>query len=226
MAHVNITIDGTPVQTDEGDKILWAALEAGIYIPHLCAIEEAESPPASCRLCFVEIEGYPSPVTSCTETVKEGMKIKTRSPQVDRLVKSAFDLLMSVHHLECKNCPANRRCALQEVAKKMKFPLRQKTHQKIEMELPVDDSRSDFGLDPNRCVLCGRCIWVCNELVGCRVLDFARRGLNMSVSTFDGAPLAKQEDCTGCLRCVEFCPTGALYLNSDEDIIKAEVGRL
>jgi len=214
MTHVNITIDGTHIKTGEGEKILWAALEAGIYIPHLCAIKEAESPLASCRLCFVEVEGYPSPVTSCSETVKEGMKIETSSPRVDRLVKSAFDLLMSIHRLDCKVCPANRKCALQDVAKKMKFPLKQKTHQKIEPEAPVDDSRSDFGLNPNHCVLCGRCIWVCNELVGCRVLDFARRGLNASVSAFDGSPLAEQDDCTGCLKCAEFCPTGALYIKT------------
>jgi bidirectional [NiFe] hydrogenase diaphorase subunit len=212
MTDVNITIDGKPVRAKAGEKILWAALDAGIYIPHLCAIREAGSPLASCRLCFVEIQGYPSPVTSCTETVKEGMVIRTRTPLIDRLVRDAFELILSVHRLDCKDCPANRRCTLQDLAKILKVPLRQKRHRKIEPDLPVDETRSDFGLNPNHCVLCGRCVWVCNELIQCRVLDFARRGLATVISTFDGQPLAEQQDCTGCLKCVEACPAGALYL--------------
>jgi bidirectional [NiFe] hydrogenase diaphorase subunit len=216
MTEVNIFIDEIPVKAREGDKILWAALDAGIYIPHMCAIREAKIPLASCRLCFVEIEGYPRPVPSCAETVKEGMKIKTRSPKVDRLVKSAFDLLLSVHRLDCRDCPANKNCVLQDIAKKMRFPLKQKTHRKIEPDMPVDESRADFGFNPNHCVLCGKCVWVCNDKVKCGVFDFAKRGLSMVVSTFDGRPLAEQDSCNGCLECVKACPVGALYMMQEK----------
>ncbi len=217
MSEVNITIDGKPVKARKGDKILWAALDAGVYIPHLCSAREMEASRASCRLCFVEVKGYKAPVTSCTVTVEEGMEVTTETPEVERLVKSAFSLLMSVHQLECKNCPANRNCGLQEVAKKMKLPLRQKAHQNLEMKWPVDDSRTDFGLNPNRCILCGKCVWVCNQLVGCRVLDFVNRGLKTVIGTFGDVSLAEQETCDGCLKCVEYCPTGALYTKSEEN---------
>lgn len=217
MSEVHITIDGKPVKAKKGDKILWAALDAGIYIPHLCSAPEIKPPRGSCRLCLVQVKGRKSPVTSCTVTVEEGMEITTGTPEVDRLVKSAFSLLMSVHRLECKTCPANRNCGLQEVAKKMKFPLRQKTHQKLDMEWPTDDSRPDFGLNPNRCILCGKCVWVCNQLVGCRVLDFINRGLKTVIGTFEDTSLAEQETCTGCLKCVEYCPTGALYVKSEKN---------
>lgn len=96
-SKVNITIDGEQYQVPAGEKLLWAALDCGIYIPHLCSIREKERSDASCRLCFVEIEGMSDPVTSCTQEVREGMVVKTRTPRVDRLVKTAFELLLSNH---------------------------------------------------------------------------------------------------------------------------------
>jgi len=217
MSEVNIKIDGREVKAKKGDKVLWAALDAGVYIPHLCSAGEIEPARGACRLCFVEVKGYKEPVTSCTLTVEEGMEITTRTPRVERLVKSAYSLLMSVHRLDCRNCPANRKCGLQEVAKKMKLPLRQKVHQNLDFEYPADDSRPDFGLDPNRCILCGKCIWVCNTLVECRVLDFINRGLRTVVGTFGDTSLAEQDSCTGCLKCVEYCPTGALYVKGEKE---------
>jgi bidirectional [NiFe] hydrogenase diaphorase subunit len=161
-------------------------------------------------MCFVEVEGIEQPVTSCNLTVKQGMVVKTRSEAIDRLVRTGFQLLMSTHRLECKKCAANKNCALQTIAKSRKIPLASKRFVKIDPELPVDESRDDFGLNPNRCVLCGQCVYVCNEINKCRVLDFANRGLKMTVGTFDGGPL-KDQACDGCMDCVEVCPVGALY---------------
>ncbi len=211
MNKIEIEIDGKKVEAEKGATILATALTAGIYIPNLCAMEEMGFIPAACRLCVVEVEGLPAPVTSCTTRVQPGMVVRTRSEKVDRLVKTGFELIMSVHRLECKDCPAHKNCELQRIARERKLALKPKSFPKIEPDFPIDDSRFDFGLNPNRCVLCGKCVHVCNEVTGCRILDFTQRGMETAVSTFDGRPLSEQ-NCDACLKCVEVCPVGALYL--------------
>ena len=214
MREVTITIDGKKVQAHEGDVLLFSALAAGFYIPNLCAIEGLTPPAASCRLCWVEVEGKSEPVTSCTTRVKEGMVVRTRSEAVDRLVGAGFEMLVSVHRLDCKVCPGNRRCALQEIARQRKLPLKPKHLDKIEPDLPIDESRPELGFNPNHCVLCGRCVYICNRVLNKGILDFTQRGLLTTVGTFDGEPLAAQ-DCGDCIACAEVCPVGALYLRED-----------
>ncbi len=210
MSKVTITIDGKTVTANEGEKLLWAALDNGIYIPHLCAIREAHEPAASCRLCFVEIEGHARPVTACTETVREGMAVRTRSLRVDRLVKTAFELLLSTHRLDCARCPKNRACALQQIARERKLKLKNTRLPDFIKNLPVDESHPLIGYDPKKCVLCGRCVRVCRDCTGLGVLGFAYRGFERRVTTFENAPLAESR-CTGCGECVNACPVGALY---------------
>ena len=234
MKKIVIEIDGQRVEAEEGTRLLWSALAAGIYIPHLCAGRELDFHPASCRLCWVEVEGRGA-APACTVTAVAGLMVRTRSERVDRLVRTGFALLMSTHRLDCGSCPANHHCALQEIARRRKLPLRPKRIEwsldwpptalaptarmrraRIHLALqepawPVDLSQPRFGLDRNHCILCGQCIFVCNEIVRCRVLDFQRRGRAMVVNTFQGRPLAEQEDCAGCLRCVQVCPVGALF---------------
>ena len=216
MSKIEIIIDGKKVAAKEGEVLLFRALEAGFFIPNLCAIKGSDSSPASCRLCFVEIEGMDRPVTSCTVRVREGMVVRTRSEAVDRLVASAFEMLLSVHRIDCKTCPGNGRCALQEIAKKRRLPLKPKRLPKIEPDLPVDESRPEIGLNPNHCVLCGQCVHVCNNVVQKKVLDFINRGLATRVETFDGEPLAEQV-CGDCVACAEVCPVGAIYLRNSSD---------
>ncbi|SHJ04667.1 2Fe-2S iron-sulfur cluster-binding protein [Desulfofundulus thermosubterraneus] len=208
MKTVTLTIDGRTVQAREGEKLLWAALENGIYIPNLCAIPGVKHPAAACRLCFVEIRGYPRPVTACTEPVVEGMVVSTRSPRVDRLVHTAFELLLSNHHLDCASCPRNRSCELQRIARERRFPLRVKRLRKLERNLQVDDSSPVVRYDPGKCVLCGRCVWVCREK-GTGVLGFAGRGFERRIATFGDVPLG-QSGCNGCGECTRVCPVGAL----------------
>jgi bidirectional [NiFe] hydrogenase diaphorase subunit len=215
MSEVTLQIDDRQVKARQGERLLWVALREGFDVPHLCAIQGVEPPSGGCRLCWVEVEGQPKPVTSCTLPVTDGMKVVTRSPEVDRLVRAGFEMLMSVHRLDCKVCPANRRCALQDIAKARKLPLKPKNLPKIEPDHPVDESRPDLGLNPNHCVLCGQCVHVCNHEVKKGVLDFSRRGLSTVVGTFDGRPMSEQA-CDGCTRCAEVCPVGAIYLRGDQ----------
>jgi len=228
--EVTFFLDGQPVQARAGEKILWAALRAGVFIPHLCAVEERPEPFGACRLCFVEVEGRGLPVTACSEPVSEGLRVHSRSERVDRLRRAALELLLSHHDLDCRHCPRNRRCALQKLAKALKVPLRPQRLRKLVPGFPIDDSHPEIVLNPNRCVLCGRCVWVCNEVVGCGVLDFVYRGLETRVAPFGLEPLA-QTTCTGCLRCVEVCPVGALtrkgkpVASSDEPVAAAGKGR-
>lgn len=218
MKEVTITIDENIIQAVEGETLLSRALKEGIFIPSLCAIEGVAPPKASCRLCYVEVKGKTRPVTSCTTKVVDGMVVRTRTKAVDRLVASGFEMLMSIHRLDCKYCEGNRRCALQEIAKNRKLSLQVKRVPKIEPDLPIDESRPDMGFNPNHCVLCGKCVYVCNKVVKKGVLDYTNRGLNMRVGTFDGEPLADL-DCGDCVACVESCPVGALYLRKKEGAV-------
>lgn len=205
---VTITIDDRQVQARPGEKLLWAALKNGIYIPHLCALPEIDPPAASCRLCFVEIEGRRGPVTSCTQPVTEGMVVHTRSPRVDRLVATAFELIMSDHRLSCAKCPMNKRCALQKIARERKLRLRPSRLSVLPRPEEVDNSLNTISFDRSRCVLCGRCIWACRQVAGVGAIGFSRRGYKQIVTTFGDVPLA-ESPCTECGECVKVCPVGA-----------------
>ncbi len=210
MSKISLTIDGQKITAPAGKKLLWVALENDIYIPNLCAIEKESRPSASCRLCFVEIEGANHPVTSCTETVKEGMKVKTRSTAVDRLVKTAFELLLSDHHLNCAKCAARKYCELLKIAKERSLKLSRKRFPPLERNLPVDNTGKLFVFDRNKCVLCGKCIWVDRREVKAHCLGFSRRGLNRVVTTYQDMEFANTT-CDECAACIEVCPVGALY---------------
>jgi bidirectional [NiFe] hydrogenase diaphorase subunit len=208
MALVTLVIDGVELRAREGDKLLWTALDNGLYIPNLCALRQANPPLASCRLCFVEIEGRDTPVTACTEPVDDGMVVRLNTPKVKRLRNTAFELLLSHHKLDCGHCARNRSCELQNIASRLGLKLKLKRLRQLPRDLPVDSSHTLFTYDPNKCVLCGKCVWVCHEQ-GTGILDFAFKGIDTRVSTADGILLA-EAGCNGCLVCVAVCPVGSL----------------
>ena len=208
MKTISLTIDDRKIRASEGENLLWVALDNGIYIPNLCAIRDKPEPEASCRLCFVEVAGKEQPVTACTETVREGMAVKTKSPKALRLARSGFELLLATHPVDCAHCLANGSCELQNLAHHLGTKLKSKRLKKLLRELPVDDSNPQFTYDPNKCVLCGRCVWVCQQK-GIGVLGFAHRGFERLVTTFGDEPIGESE-CQECGDCVSACPTGAL----------------
>ena len=114
---VNIEVDGRHLQVEAGTSVLQACLDNGIFVPNLCHVPGLAVPRASCRLCFVEIDGVDPPVASCTVPAAEAMVIRTDTEAVRRLQRTGLRLLLSVHDVDCKNCPANKRCALQNMAR-------------------------------------------------------------------------------------------------------------
>jgi bidirectional [NiFe] hydrogenase diaphorase subunit len=209
--HIFLTIDGKKIRTHAGQKILWAALENGIYIPNLCAIREKLQPSASCRLCFVEVEGKNEPVMACAEPVREGVVVNTRGKNALRLARTSAELLLASHPVDCGHCLKNRSCELQNVAKHIGINLKTKRFRRLERNLPIDESHPLFIYDSNKCVLCGKCVWVCQEKLGIGTIGFTRRGFKRMVSTFQDRPLGECM-CSQCAECVKVCPVGALTL--------------
>lgn len=211
MKEISLVIDDKRITASEGEKILWAALGNGIYIPNLCAIEAAIEPFAGCRLCFVEVEGEDRPVTACTQAVKEGMVVHTQSENALRLARTSAELLLAGHPVDCAHCLKNRLCELQKIAKHLRIKLRTNRFRKLERRLPVDESSPLFIYDPNKCVLCGKCVWVCRERLGIGAIGFTRKGFGRRASTFEDKPI-NESRCNQCGECVKACPVGALVL--------------
>ena len=209
MKNISLTIDAREISCTEGKTILWAALENDIYIPNLCAIQEKLQPSASCRLCFVEVEGEEEPIPACAEPVKEGMVVNTRGKNALRLARTAGDLILSSHPVDCGHCLKNRSCELQRIARHLGIKLKTKRFRKLERNLPIDESSSLFIYDPNKCVLCGKCVWVCQEKLGIGAIGFTHRGSKRMVSTFQDKPLG-ESICSQCAECVKVCPVGSL----------------
>jgi bidirectional [NiFe] hydrogenase diaphorase subunit len=209
--RVSLTIDGKEISARKGEKLLWVALANGIYIPNLCAIRDRPEPAAACRLCFVAVAGKEAPVTACTEDVTDGMVVDTRAEKALRLARTGFELLMASHPVDCARCAANHACELQKIASHLGSKLKTKRFRPLLRGLPIDDSNPVFIYDPNKCVLCGRCVWFCRTHLKNGVLGFAHRGFQRVVTTFADEPIGG-ERCLDCSRCALVCPTGALSL--------------
>ena len=189
--------------------MLEACQQNDIYIPNLCYLEGMDHPPASCRLCFVEIEGDVHPAPSCAVRVSDDMRVRTDTPRVRRLQISALQLLLSVHKVDCRNCPANRNCALQDMAKFLNTALKAKRLDRFIKDIEVDPHHPFLDYYPNRCVLCGRCVYVCRHQQKQTELTFAKRGFDTVIGFF-GNPQATPPSCDVCRACVEVCPVAAL----------------
>ena len=208
---IKIIVDNQGIQVKEGANLLKTCLDHEIYIPNLCYMDMLEHPPASCRLCFVEIEGRHQPVPSCQVEVVENMVVKTDTPAVRQLQQTALELLLSVHHVDCGHCPANKKCELQKIARFLKVGLKPKRLKTFLKDQETMGDHPFLNHHPNRCVLCGKCIQVCRKTHGVPFMDFADRGFATIIS-FYGPQRPDAVLCEQCLACVEICPVGAITL--------------
>lgn len=204
---VSLTIDGRRCEVAAGSTILSACRVAGVDLPTLCHAPGLSSP-AICRLCLVEVEGAGRPVPACATPAGEGQVVHTRTPGLDAARRASVELLFAGGRHVCAFCPANGRCELQELARALGVD---RIHRASPRPLePVDASRPGLLLDPGRCVLCTRCVRACAELERAGTLGVAGRGSRSRIVVDGGVPWGESTTCTGCGRCAELCPTGAL----------------
>jgi NADH dehydrogenase/NADH:ubiquinone oxidoreductase subunit G len=208
---IDIIIDQKKYKIAQGRNLLAICLENGIYIPHLCFLDDGEDPQASCRLCFVQIQGAPLPVPACTIRASCGLTVRTDTPAVRRLQRCALRLLLSTHHVDCKHCHANRACELQHIARFLQVGLNAKPMARIERSVQIHRDHPWIDHYPHRCVLCGKCIRTCNSRHELPALSFAGRGIDTVVRHY-GSRGDTASHCPACQRCVDICPVGALKL--------------
>ncbi|SHI53362.1 FAD-dependent oxidoreductase [Parasporobacterium paucivorans] len=201
-----ITIDGIRLNVENNRNVLDCALEAGVYIPHLCH-HPALSELGSCRMCIVEVEGRDGVETSCTMKAKDGMVIHTKSERLTKLRTLAMELLLSAHPEDCSTCPVYGDCELQTLMQYIgasggRVKMRSKGFKS-------DDRNPLFIHDMNRCILCGRCVRACDELRGVKVLRYNKKDMETYVGTIHDKLLA-DADCRFCGACAQVCPTGTI----------------
>jgi len=210
---IHLSIDGKEIECHEGETLLWVALDNKIYIPNLCALRERIEAYGACRLCYVELEGEDWPVTACTIKVKEGMVVNTKGIKALRLARTAFELILSNHPVDCAHCLKSGSCELQKIAKHLKVKLNTKRFKKFLRDLPIDETSPVFIYDPNKCVLCGKCVWFCQEKLDARAIGFAYRGFHRWVTTFSDEPVGLSE-CKDRIELAEICPVGAFVASN------------
>jgi bidirectional [NiFe] hydrogenase diaphorase subunit len=204
---LSIRIDGEYVPAHQGQTILEVARASGKYIPTLCWLESI-TPVGACRLCIVEVSGVNRLLPACTTPVQDGMSVTTNSEKLKQYRRIALEFLFSERNHQCAVCVSNNHCELQAMAQRLgvtsvRYPY---TFPK----LSVDVSHERYVLDHNRCILCTRCVRVCAEVEGAHVWDVSSRGIKSTIVCDMAKPWGQSKGCTGCGKCVEVCPTGAL----------------
>jgi bidirectional [NiFe] hydrogenase diaphorase subunit len=202
-----LQIDGQEVSARSGQTILEVAIENEIYIPTLCHLDGL-SDVGACRLCVVEVKGNNKLFPACVTTVFEGMEVSTNTERLRKHRCNILELLFAERNHVCSVCVSNGHCELQTMAQNQGL-----THVRLPYrnpELTVDASHERFTVDHNRCILCTRCVRVCAEVEGAHVWDVMGRGINSIVIT-DLHEDCGKSSCTRCGKCVQVCPTGALF---------------
>lgn len=199
-------IDGTAVQFQQGLTILQVCQKAGVTIPTLCH-DKRLKPYGGCRLCVVEVEGARKPLTACTTPATDNMSVTTQSPHLTRLRTTIIELLLSNHPNDCMTCEAGGDCTLQEMA--YMFGVDGKKYAGEVWNLPIKEDNPFITYEPNKCIVCGRCTRICNEVVMAGTIDMTNRGFMAMPDTAFGKPRSLI-NCEFCGQCVSACPTGAL----------------
>ncbi|MCK9452281.1 MAG: NADH-dependent [FeFe] hydrogenase, group A6 [Bacteroidales bacterium] len=204
--NLTIEVNNNILTANQGDTILDALNQNGLSVPTLCHMKGL-LPTGACRMCVVEVEGRKNLVTACSEPVLDGMKIKTHSGRVIESRKTIVELLLSNHPDDCLYCERNGSCELQDLAEDLHIRERRISGQKNKYKLDV--SSASIVRDPAKCILCGRCVRVCEEIEGVSAIDFVGRGSKTFIDTFFNHGL-NLSTCVNCGQCIMVCPTGAL----------------
>ena len=204
---ITLTIDGIEVKAKQGMTILEAARTVGIDIPTLCFLKDINEV-GECRMCLVEVEGMRGFATSCIQKVSEGMIVYTNTPAIVEARKTVLDLILSNHKIDCLKCVRSGNCELQKVSKQLNV-------QDIEFEgemkhQDIDDLSPSIVRDPDKCILCGRCVATCKKVQEIGAIERSNRGFETCISTVDNKSL-NDVNCTFCGQCIMNCPTGALH---------------
>lgn len=208
---MKITVNDREIEAVEGERLLSVLKREGFDIPTLCYLEDM-APSGACRVCVVEIEGQANLATSCSLPVTPGLKVKTHSPRVINARKTVIELLMGSHPDDCLYCDKQDKCQLLDLARK--YGVTKRRFPRISRNYRLDVSGPSIIREPEKCILCGKCVRVCEEVqkVGC--IDFSMRGFKSKIScAFEGA--LNVSSCVNCGQCVAVCPTGALMGNNN-----------
>ena len=207
MTVITMTINDELVSGLEGDTVLHVIREHGINLPTLCHMDGLE-PRGGCRLCLIEVQGVNRLAPACVTPVQEGLVIYTHSERLIKYRKMILELLFAERNHICAVCVMNGRCELQ--AEAAAIGMDDVRYDYLTPALPVDASHQRFSLDHNRCILCTRCVRVCDEVEGAHTWDIMGRGVNSRLITDLNQPWGSSKSCTSCGKCVQVCPTGAL----------------
>jgi bidirectional [NiFe] hydrogenase diaphorase subunit len=209
---VKLKIDNIEVAVPEGTMILNAARTNGIVIPTLCDVEGLTGY-GGCRLCMVEIHGSPKLFAACVTPVSMGMEVVTQSDKLKEYRKMALQFILAERTHICSVCVSNNSCELQKLANELGVD-----HVMFEREwtsLSIDSTHDFLVLDRNRCILCTRCVRVCDEIEGVHTLDLKSRGKDAQVIVDLDDEWGESSSCTSCRKCAKVCPVGAIYVEGE-----------
>jgi bidirectional [NiFe] hydrogenase diaphorase subunit len=220
MKRISLSINGQAVSGRAGQTLLQVARKHGIAIPTLCHFPGL-SPMGACRVCIVEVAGYPRPVPSCATPAEQGMVVCTDSARIRDARRMIVELLLAERNHTCPVCTMDGNCELQTLAKLLGID--HVRYGFIAPQMTVDISQPRFGIDHNRCILCRRCVRVCDEVEGAHTWDVSSRGAESRIISDLAEPWGDSATCTACGKCVQFCPTGALFEKGAEKTLKGKI---